>query len=58
MAAEAITATEKELVSLYESSAPSKTIVALQSKATIARNSEDWLWFMIFCVECQTWGQI
>lgn len=43
MAAEAITATEKELVSLYESSAPSKTIVALQSKATIARNSEDWL---------------
>lgn len=43
MAAEAITATEKELVSLYESSALSKTIVALQSKATIARNSEDWL---------------
>ena len=62
------TETEKELVSFSQSSPKSKTIVASQSKASIAKNSEKLKEqkfvcvfredpgekHMILCVECQT----
>ena len=68
MAGKDTTETEKELVSFSQSSSNSKTTVASQSKASIAKNSEKLKEqkfvgvfcedpdekHMILCVECQT----